>query len=177
MKSKNIRMLTLSALFAALTAIFSQLVINIGPIPINFATLSVFLAGGFLGAKYGTISQIVYVLLGIIGLPVFTNFQGGYGVIFGKTGGYIFGYILATFIVGLIADKIKKHKVIFLSVSMIIGMVAIYTLGTAWFMVVTKASLWQSLVWCVFPFIIGDLIKIAIAVIFTDRLKKVVKLK
>ena len=93
------------ALFAALTAILSQIAIPIGPVPINLATFSVFFAGALLGAKAGALSQLVYLLLGIVGLPVFSMFRGGPGVLLGPTGGYLAGYVLAAFLVGFITEQ------------------------------------------------------------------------
>ena len=87
--------MTLTALLAAVTAACSWISVPLPftPVPINLATLAVFLAGGLLGAKYGSISIITYVLLGAIGVPVFNSFTGGIGIITGPTGGYIIGYI------------------------------------------------------------------------------------
>lgn len=175
MKSVSTRNLTLSALFAALTAVFSQIAFNIGPIPINLAVLSVFLAGGLLGAKYGAVSQLVYVLLGFIGAPVFANFTGGASIVVGPTGGYIVAYIVMALIVGIVSDKMKTKQIVFLPIAMLGALLICYTMGTAWFMHNTNTGLQQSLVWCVYPFIIGDLIKIAVATMLTLRLKKAIK--
>ncbi|WP_027400226.1 biotin transporter BioY [Anaerovorax odorimutans] len=170
----------LCALFAALTAVCSAISIPIPftPIPINLATLSIFLAGGLLGAKWGTISQVVYVLLGAIGLPVFHNFTGGFGIIAGPTGGYIVGYIAAAFLIGYLTDKFifsKDNKTSAIYVKLILSMVAggilCYTLGTIWFMKLTGTSLIPALLSCVIPFLPGDLIKILIASFLTKRLK------
>jgi len=174
MNKISTRNLSLCGLFAALTAVFSQIQVPIGPVPINLATMSVFIAGGVLGWKYGALSQIVYVLLGMVGAPVFAGFSGGLGIVIGKTGGYIIGYIVAAFLTGLVADKAKNLKV-FLPIGMVLGLISCLALGTAWFMFVTGTALWQSLVWCVFPFIAGDIVKIAVAVILVVKLKQVLK--
>ncbi|MFA5658856.1 MAG: biotin transporter BioY [Oscillospiraceae bacterium] len=170
-----IRKITLTALFAALTAVFSQIQISIQPVPINFATLSVFLAGAILGWKYGALSQIVYVLLGLSGVPVFAGFSSGTAILFGKTGGYIFGYILAAFLTGLISQIKTKRVKLLLSIAMAVAMLSCYTLGTAWFMLITGTELLKSLIWCVFPFLIGDALKISAAVMLTQRLRKAVR--
>ena len=96
----NTASLVLCGLFAALTAICSYITIPLGftPVPINLATLAVFLAGGLLGKKYGTASIAVYVMMGAVGIPVFAGFQGGVGVLAGPTGGFIAGYIAAAFL-------------------------------------------------------------------------------
>ncbi|MEG2144157.1 MAG: biotin transporter BioY, partial [Oscillospiraceae bacterium] len=92
-QSLKIRRLILCALFAALTGVCSQILIPLPMIPINLALFSVHVAGVLLGAKYGSLSMLVYVLLGALGAPVFAGFKGGFGILFGKTGGYIIGYI------------------------------------------------------------------------------------
>ena len=98
--------MALCGLFAALMAICSLISIPLGftPVPVNLATLGVFLAGGLLGKKYGTISIAVYVLLGAVGVPVFAGFRGGLSVLVGPTGGYIIGYVAAAFLVGLLIE-------------------------------------------------------------------------
>ncbi|HEX3037699.1 MAG TPA: biotin transporter BioY [Oscillospiraceae bacterium] len=172
MKNKSILSLTYCALFAALTAILSQVSIPIGPVPINLATLSVVIAGSVLGAKYGALSQFVYVLLGAAGLPVFAGFRGGIHAIVGPTGGYILGYIAAAWLVGQISRRFGG-KIVYLIVSMAAGIALCYVLGTVWFMTVTKTGLWASLMLCVFPFLIGDAAKIAVAVALVPQLRKV----
>lgn len=162
----------LYALFAALTAICSMILIPLPftPVPINLATLSVFLAGGLLGSKGGAISQIVYVILGAIGLPVFAGFNGGFGVITGPTGGYIIGYVAAAWLTGFMIEKLGQgyYKSI---ISMIIGLAACYTLGTLWFMYITSTGLAAALMMCVVPFLIGDGIKIAAGSILVKKLR------
>lgn len=167
--------LVLCGLFAALTAVFSQIAIDIGPVPINLATLSVYIAGGLLGWKYGATSQIVYVLLGMVGVPVFAKFSGGFGIVMGKTGGYIIGYVVAALITGFFAEKVKLPKAISLPIGMILGTVALYALGTLWFTQVTGNGFKQSLVWCVYPFIPGDIVKIIFATFLVVALQKALR--
>ncbi|RPF49080.1 biotin transport system substrate-specific component [Hydrogenoanaerobacterium saccharovorans] len=169
----SIKKLTLCALFAALTAVMSQLLIPIGPIPINLAMLSVFVAGGLLGSSAAALSQTVYVLMGAVGLPVFAMLTGGIGIVLGPTGGYIIGYIAAAWLIGLIVTKTSR-TFFNLVLAMITGLVLCYTLGTAWFMVVTKNALIESLMMCVVPFLIGDALKIAAAAFLVKRLQRFV---
>ncbi len=98
--------LVLCGVFAALMAVCSFITIPLGftPIPVNLATLGVFLTGGILGKKYGSISLTVYILLGAAGIPVFAGFKGGLGVLVGPTGGYIIGYLAAAFLTGLLVE-------------------------------------------------------------------------
>lgn len=170
-RMEKTRNLVLCALFAALTAALSQIAIPIQPVPINLATFAVFLAGSILGAKRGAVSQAVYVLLGAVGLPVFSSFTGGVGILFGPTGGYIFGYIAAAWLVGMLASRCKG-KIYWYGLSMVGGLVLCYLLGTAWFMVVTHTGLVESLMMCVVPFLPGDAAKIVVAALLAPVLHK-----
>lgn len=168
--------LLLSALFAALTAACSFLSVPLpfSPVPINLATLSVFLAGGLLGFKYGSLSQLVYLILGAAGIPVFHNFTSGIGVLAGPTGGYIVGYVVAAFLIGLILHFFyEKHSPAVLVLSMLSGLAACYGLGTIWFMISTGSALIPALVACVIPFLIGDALKIAAAYILIRKLRPI----
>ena len=165
------RNLILCALFAALTAVLSQIAIPIQPVPINLATFSVFVAGGVLGAKRGAISQAVYVLLGAVGLPVFSSFSGGMGILFGPTGGYIVGYVAAAWLVGLLSAGCHG-KAYWFALSMGGGLALCYLLGTAWYMVVAHTGLVESLLLCVVPFLPGDAAKIAVAALLVPVLRK-----
>lgn len=166
--------LMLCALFAALTAVFSAISIPLPftPVPVNLATLAVFLSGAFLGYKYGTLSQLVYVLMGAVGIPVFHNFTGGLNLLVGPTGGYIIGYVAGAFVIGIILHVSKKgQSTIVLAAAMVAGAITYFALGTAWFMISTKTGLMPSLVACVFPFIPGDLLKIAAACLCAKKIK------
>ncbi|WP_167956481.1 biotin transporter BioY [Anaerosporobacter faecicola] len=163
--------LTMSALFAALLAVCSQIQIPLPMVPINLALFGAYLAGALLGPKHGTISVFIYVLLGASGVPVFAGFTGGFRCVIGPTGGYIIGYIIAAFAVGFLTKKLG-YTWWKLSLSMIIGMMLCYIVGTIWFMNVMKFSLSTSLVYCVYPFLPGDAIKILAATFLTLRLRK-----
>ena len=179
--------LALCGLFAAIMAVCSFITIPLGftPVPINLGTLGVFLAGGILGKKYGTVSIAVYVLLGAIGIPVFAGFKGGLGVLAGPTGGYIIGYIVAAFIIGLIIETFEKGSAgetggnagfkgfAGIVVALIIGLLACYALGTLWFILSTGTGVWASLLACVFPFLPGDGIKIVVATILIRKLRQI----
>lgn len=170
MKTKK---LILCALFAALTAVCSMISIPLPftPVPINLATLSVFLAGGLLGSGSGAVSQLVYVILGAVGLPVFHSFTGGLGILTGPTGGYIIGYVVAAWLIGFVIGRLGQgfYKNI---IAMTAGLAACYTLGTLWFMYITSTGLVAALMMCVVPFLIGDAIKIAAGAILVKKLHK-----
>lgn len=165
-------------LSAALIAICSWISIPLPSVPITLQTMGVVLIASLFGAKRGTIATVIYIILGAIGVPVFAGFSGGLGSLTGPTGGYIIGFIFTAVIVGVTADK--TNKLWALIVSMVIGILVCYVFGTAWFAYVyAKTSGAQPLLtilgWCVFPFLLPDAVKLIIAAILTNRLKKFVK--
>ncbi|MCL2151733.1 MAG: biotin transporter BioY [Oscillospiraceae bacterium] len=169
-----IRDMAATAMLTAMISVVAPFSIMIGPVPLTFATLMVYLTVGTLGWKYGTLSVVVYILLGAVGLPVFSNFEGGFHKIAGVTGGYIVGYIPCALATGLIA-KAFKNKIQAYICGMLIGTALLYTCGTAWFMLQTGNTLPASLALCVTPFLIGDAIKIIIACVIAPRLETAVK--
>lgn len=180
-KSKKFKTLDIVyiGLMAALIAVCAWISIPM-TVPFTLQTLGICLAAGLLGAKRGTLSVVAYIVLGLIGVPVFSGFKGGAGVLFGSTGGYIIGFIFTALIVGLVADKAPK-KLWAIILAMLLGVAVCYVFGTAWFMVVynkqntTAASLATVLGWCVTPFLIPDAVKIAVAAVLVNRLKKFIK--
>ena len=159
--------LVLCALCAAITCILAPLSIPLaGGVPISLATFAVMLAGVLLGGSLGAASQLIYVLLGAVGLPVFAGWTGGLGNVLGMTGGYIIGYIPLAWLTGLIYKKFGSTagmpaRIAFMILGMTAGNIALYVLGTAWFMVVTGMTLEASLAACVIPCIPGNFIKMA----------------
>ena len=162
------------ALFSAIICILAPFSFNVGVIPITLGTFAVYLAGALLGSKKGVIAVAVYILLGAVGLPVFSGFNGGFGVLLGMTGGYIIGYIPMALLTGLFAEKRKK----LLPVGMVLGTLACYVFGTAWFVISTGSALVPALELCVLPFLIGDAIKMiavsAIAIPLKSRLDNII---
>lgn len=164
---------------AALIAVCSWISIPLPTVPITLQTMGVCLIAGLFGLKRGTLATAVYIALGALGVPVFSGFTGGVGIILGQTGGYIIGFIFTALIVGLASDKFKG-RLLPLILSMVIGILVCYAFGTAWFAVVyaksnEPASLLTILGWCVFPFLLPDTVKIAVAAVLANRLKKFVK--
>ncbi|MBO5057370.1 MAG: biotin transporter BioY [Lachnospiraceae bacterium] len=167
------------ALFAVLMAICSWISIPT-VVPFTLQTFAVFLAAGVLGGKRGSMAVLIYILLGAIGIPVFAGFQGGLNVILGNTGGYIIGFIFSALVMWAM-EKLLGKKLWVLGLSMVLGLIVCYAIGTVWFMVVyTKntgaVGLAAVLGWCVIPFIIPDLIKIALALGLSKTLTKVIKI-
>ena len=170
--SENVRRMVLCAMFTALVAVCSQIAVPMPwGVPINLALFAVYMAGTMLGPIWGTASQVVFIALAAIGVPVLANFQGGPSAIFGKTGGYAIGYLLAALIAGAFAAKLPR-KFGWLALGCVVGCAACYVLGTIWFMVLTGLDLPTSLTYCVIPYLPGDVIKIALASLLTIQLDK-----
>ena len=160
------------ALCAALLAVCSQIVIPLPIIiPINFALFAVWMTGALLGWNYGGISVLVYILLGAVGVPVFAGLKGGIGALVGPTGGYIVGYLIGVVACGLIIGR-GRHQFVRYPIAMVIGCALCYLFGTAWYMISAHMALVPALVACVFPFLPGDAIKIALASVLSYRLNK-----
>ncbi|WP_051554955.1 biotin transporter BioY [Lachnospira multipara] len=164
--------ITMCALMTALCCILGPLSIPIGSVPISLTVISVYLCCYTLGAFKGTIAYLVYLLLGLVGLPVFSNAQGGPGKLFGLTGGYIIGFIFMTIISGLFIDNFSSKKWYMHLIGMILGLIACYAFGTLYFMFLTNTSLKATLSVCVFPFIPFDCIKIILSLILGISLRK-----
>lgn len=173
-KRSPARRMALCAFFAALVAICSQIQIPLPMVPINLALFGVYLAGALLGRRMGALSLVVYTLLAAVGAPVLAGFSGGLGILLGKTGGYVIGYILAAYITGLIVDR-WGDTYVKLCLGMLLGCLLCYTFGTLWFMKVSALSLAVSLGYCVLPFLPGDVIKILLAALLTVKLRPILK--
>ncbi|WP_445474278.1 biotin transporter BioY [Methanococcoides methylutens] len=167
--SNDIRKMVYASLFAALTAIGAYITIPLGPIPFTLQVVFVLLAGGMLGSKWGSISMIVYTLLGIAGLPVFSGGASGLGVILGPTGGYIIGFIAAAFVVGFLFEKNRSEKVLINAMYVLMGSVVIYAFGLTHLMVVADMSFMQAITVGFLPFIGGALVKVAVAAYIATR--------
>lgn len=161
--------LALCALFAALSAVLSQITIPIGPVPINMTHISIFAAAGLLGTKKAAVSQVIFILAGAAGIPVFSGFSGGVGVLLGYRGGFIIGYIGCAMVAALLIERFGKAIPVMV-VAMASGMIITYTSGILWYMFVTKTSFVSALLVCVVPFLIGDTLKIALSATLVARL-------
>ena len=191
-------MLVLCAMFAALMAVGAWISIPVFSIPITLQLLAIMVAAALLPPTYATLSVVVYVLLGLVGLPVFSNFTGGVGRLFSITGGYIIGFIPAAWLTSFLVKKWGpawwKQ-----ALAMVLGVLVCYAFGTVWFMLMNQQNvaaynatladmtetqlaeaggrksaytLMQTLSICVFPYIPFDLIKIAISVALCRLLRK-----
>ena len=173
-KQMNVKRLCLCALFAALTAVCTQIQIPMGPVPVTLSLLPVLLCASLLKKSYAALAMLVYMLMGLIGLPVFSGMAGGPGKLFGVTGGYIIGYIPCAFLAAWIIEKWGRTygKQ---CMAMAVGVLACYAFGTAWFMITKGTALWPSLTMCVIPVLPGDAVKILLAAFMGQRLEKAVR--
>ena len=170
----KLRKMIFCAVFAAILCVTAPLAIPLGPVPLTLATFVIYLAASVLGWRLGTVSVLLYIAIGAIGLPVFSGFSGGFQKLAGVTGGYIVGYIPCALAAGFIAGKFKG-RIWSYPVGMAIGTILLYTLGTAWFSLETKTGAAAALLLCVVPFLIGDVIKIAVVTAIAPQLRKRVK--
>ncbi len=161
-KKFTVYQLCFMALMAAVTCILAPLSIPIGPIPISLTNLVVYFTVYVIGLKAGTCSYCLYVLLGVVGLPVFSGYVGGPAKIAGPTGGYIVGFVLMALIGGYVIEKTNRNMVLVI-IAWIVGTMVDYALGTAWFAYVQHCTVGYALKVCVYPFIVFDLIKIVAA--------------
>ena len=164
---KRTQVISQTGLFIALIAIGSYFVIPMIPVPITLQTLFVLLCGCIM-KRYALIAVLLYVILGIIGLPVFHQFTSGPGILLGPTGGYLIGFILAALIVGLSYEK--KSRFIRIC-GLFLGTTAIALCGVLWIALSTGISFFEAVLIGAVPFIVGDLIKITLAFFISARVE------
>ena len=162
--------ITITALMTAVTCILAPMSIPIGPVPISFTNLAIYLSLYLLGWKKGTISYLIYLLIGLVGLPVFSGFTGGPAKLAGPTGGYIIGFIVMAIIAGMVIDNCRKPWLQL--IGMIVGTIVCYLFGTIWFCLVANYTFKAALAVCVIPFIPADLVKMILAMIIGPLIKK-----
>lgn len=157
-------------IFATITAILSQIAIPMpGGVPLTLQTFAVSLVGILLGSKKGFISILVYVLMGAIGLPVFSGFSAGMGAILGPTGGFILSFPIMSFIVGLVCERTDNK--ILISLGMILASIPNYLVGAIQFSLVTGSSMYNAFLVSVLPFILVGILKAVLATIIGSMLR------
>jgi len=168
------RSITYIALAVSLIAICSWIIIPT-TVPFTMQTFAVFAVLALLGGKLGTLAISSYLVIGFAGLPVFSGFSGGVGKLLGSTGGYLIGFLFMGLIYWLITHFLGS-KPWAMVLAMTLGLLALYLFGTAWFMTVYTSSkgpvgLMTVLGWCVFPFVVPDLVKLSLALLLVRRLR------
>lgn len=158
----KLRMMIVTALFAAIIGILAQVTIPLPLVPITGQTLAIGLAATILGAKYGTMSVLVYLGLGAVGIPVFAQMSGGLGSLFGPTGGYLIGFIPTAFIIGYYLEK-TSFTVTHAVIANVIGMFIALTFGTVWLKIFANLSWTGAFAGGFFPFLLVGVIKAALA--------------
>lgn len=167
--------MTLASLFAALTAIGAFLSIPLYPVPVTMQTFFTYLAGAILGSYLGALSQIIYVMLGGMGLPIFAGGKSGLGVLTGPTGGYLMGFIAGAFVIGKIMETKENPSFPWTVFSLSIGTLIIYVLG------VIQLSTWvggiyNALIVGVLQFLLGDALKILVASLIAVKVRRTLKI-
>ena len=177
------RRLTLCAVMAAVMCVIAPISIPIGPISITGGTLAIYLAACLLGGMWGTVSTLVYLLVGFMGLPVFSNYMGGAARLLGPTGGYLVGYLPMVFLAGVMAELAlrrfggpgKKEGAAALALQLlglVLSTAMLYAFGTAWYCVQAGVDLQKALAACVLPFIPFDLMKMAVALVVGTPIRR-----
>lgn len=175
-KDLNAKTIALIGLMAAVTCIMGPLSIPLpfSPVPISLTNLAIYLTIYVLGMKKGTLSYIIYLLLGFAGLPVFSGFTSGPAKLLGPTGGYLIGFIFLAIICGIFIEKWPTKRLLCF-IGMVIGTAVCYLFGTVWLAYQAGMSFYAALAAGVIPFIPGDLVKIVIAMILGTEIRKRLK--
>ena len=162
--------MALVAIMTALTCILAPFSLPIGPVPISLTNLVIYFSLYLLGWKLGTLSYVIYLLIGLVGVPVFSGFTAGPAKLFGPTGGYLIGFIPMAIIAGIVIDKFSQRWIQILG--MIVGTAICYAFGTAWFSIQAAYTVSAGIAVCVITIIPADLIKMVIAMIIGPEIRK-----
>lgn len=144
---------------ALLTAGAAQLSVPLWPVPVTGQTLAVLLVGSALGARRGAVSMTLYVVLGLVGLPVFADGASGPGVLLGPSGGYLLGFVAAAALVGRVAERFGDRRFTAALLSFVLGTVVTFAVGMVWLAVALGLDLRHTLEYGLYPFVLGGLAK------------------
>ncbi|PID40865.1 MAG: BioY family transporter [Proteobacteria bacterium] len=169
----QLKRMVYASLMAALTAAGAYIAIPVGPVPIVLQNLFVMLAGLLLGGRWGLISIGVYLLAGAVGLPVFAGGTGGVGKFVGPTGGYLLGFVAAAYLIGVFSER-GRGRVVVDILAMTAGTIVIYAFGVTWLKMVTGMSFSKAVAVGMLPFLIGDALKIAVAIPIARALRPMI---
>lgn len=175
----SIRGMIYASMFGALTAAGAYMAIPLPPVPMTLQTLFLNIAAGLLGGPLGALSQIIYLILGFIGLPVFAGGKAGLGVFLGPTGGYLIGFVIAAYVIGRMVTLKKKPGFPWIALSMALGLIIIYFFGLAQLSIVADLSLKKTLVAGTGGglYLLGDVVKVIVAAMVTLKLRDRIKNK
>ena len=193
MKSHKTMEMVEIAFIGAVLCVISPFTIPIpaSPVPLSLATLGVYLATAFFGTRKAVCGILVYLLLGMAGLPVFSGFSGGIGIVFGPTGGYLMGYVPCAILTGWLMERgrpwkqgqdtkenvkskdVHRMSKIWNIIAMLFGTLACYGLGTIWFLIIMDGmTIMQAVFLCVVPYLAFDMVKIVLAAYLSVSMKK-----
>jgi biotin transport system substrate-specific component len=167
----SLRGMTYAAMFGAITAVGAYMIIPLPLVPLTMQTFFVSLAPALLGGALGALSQVIYVLIGVIGFPVFAGGKAGLGVLMGPTGGYLVGFIAGAYIMGKLIEIKEKPGFVWMASAMVVGHIALYALGVAQLMLVAKLSLGKAFAVGVVPTLPGGILKILAAALVAVKLR------
>lgn len=170
MKKMTVYQMAACALFSALMCVLGPMSVPIGPIPVTLTNLVIYLAVYLLGMKFAFVSTLVYLLLGAVGMPVFSGAQGGLAKLVGPTGGFLVGFLFVALIGGFFVDKFRG-KTLYAIAGLVLGTAVLYVFGTVWFVVLMKCEIGYALRACVIPFVPFDLGKIVIAALLGQAVR------
>ena len=167
------RTLTLTAMLTALCCLLGPLTLPIGPVPVSLTTALLMGTALLLGVKHAILCCGVYLALGLLGIPVFSSFTGGPGVLLGPTGGFLLGYLPMTAWCGMLCGRTPDRRL--QTAACISGTLLLYLLGTAWYVWHTNTTVLSAFMICVLPFLGGDALKIGLVVTCGNTLKSRLK--
>jgi biotin transport system substrate-specific component len=176
-KGLSVRGMIYASIFGALTAAGAYIMIPLPPVPITLQTAFLSLAAALLGGRLGALSQVVYLLIGIIGFPVFAGGKAGLGVLLGPTGGYLIGFIAGAYVIGKLVEMRKRPGFVWIVFSMVIGTLVIYLFGVIQLILIARLSIDKAITVGVLPFLIGDALKIAVAALIALKIRDSVKIE
>ena len=181
-KVVGVKNLVFCALCCAFTCVCALFTIPIGAVPITLCNLAIYISGAILGPVYGAISQIIYLALVFVGFPFTSQWKGGPFYLVGPTAGYMYGYVFIAFLTGYVykvlgsrASQYEK-KMMWMFIGCFLGTIVCYFFGTVWFVFQNNIEFFKALKVCVYPFILGDLLKILVAPMIVPRIEKAIKI-
>lgn len=172
MTGNKIYKMTMIGLMTALLCVLGPLSFPLpGGVPLSLTHFIIYLAVYLLGGKMGTVSCVLYLAAGLCGLPVFSGYMGGVARFAGPTGGFLVGYLLSAACAGLFFEIFRGKRVPYI-VGMFSGLLISYCVGTVWYMYAYKVTMWATLAACVFPFILFDILKVALVAVIGPVIRK-----